>query len=448
MAPSGLADGMPQRASGTAVAEGWPPLVVPRRGLTTPTCLRLASIVIAASVVALGVVAASATLRRHSAAKAVAAQASSVLIDAEDLYVALADADASASTAYLQAGEEPRELRARYRADLQRASERLTALSGQPLPAEARPAIEAIASALPLYAGLVESARTNSRLEHPLGAAYLRRASDLMRNTVLPSATSLYRQAAGQLDRSYRAGSTSSHEVALIVLGAVALSTLIASQVLVSWRTRRVLNLGLLVATIAVALLGVWTLHIFDGHERALGRSQLHGSDPLTVLSTARIQVLRTLRADNLDLIERGTDRAHQQEFTEIANSIRSADGSTGLLVVADQLARQEGAAAGLGIIPSRYDDYLAAHDRVLQLHTAGSYDAAVRTAVTDQASAAAVLDRALAAEIDAARRQLQAHARDAQAGLPALAIAVGLLTVAAVGFAVTGLRPRLREYR
>ena len=36
-----------------------------------------------------------------------------------------------------------------------------------------------IARQLPVYAGQVESARTNNRLDYPLGAAYLRRASDL-----------------------------------------------------------------------------------------------------------------------------------------------------------------------------------------------------------------------------------------------------------------------------
>ena len=108
------------------------------------------------------------------------------------------------STAYLHAGLEPPALRRRYTDDLQRAGERLAALSDQGLGPDARSAIRAIDSALPVYAGYVESARANSRHEFPLGAAYLRRASDLMRSTILPAATDLYRQAAMRLDRSYR----------------------------------------------------------------------------------------------------------------------------------------------------------------------------------------------------------------------------------------------------
>jgi len=140
-------------------------------------------ILVATTIVVLGIVAVNATLRRHSAATAVGAEASSVLVDAGDLYVSLANADASASTAYLHAGLEPPALRRRYTDDLQRAGERLAALSDQGLGPDARSAIRAIDSVLPVYAGYVESARANSRHEFPLGAAYLRRASDLMRSS-------------------------------------------------------------------------------------------------------------------------------------------------------------------------------------------------------------------------------------------------------------------------
>jgi hypothetical protein len=371
-----------------------------------------------------------------------------VLIDAEDLYVALADADASASTAYLQEGLEPAALRDRYTADLRRAGQRLAALSAQELPPESRPAIEAIASALPVYAGHVETARTNSRLGYPLGAAYLRRGSDLMRTTMLPAATSLYKQAAARLERSYGAGSTPSHEVAVLVLGTLAVSALLAAQVLLSWRTRRVLNIGLVVATVAVAAVGLWTLRAFDVHEQALSRSQRHGSDPLTVLSTARIQALRSLGYENLNLIERGTEPAYQREFADVTESIRSSDRSTGLLATAERLARARGTTNGIDVISSHFDDYLAAHEQVRQLNGAGSYYEAVDAAVTDEARAAAKLDRALATEISAARGRLEAYAREARSGLQVIAVAIVLLTAIAAILAIVGLQHRLREYR
>src|SRR6478672_2153247 len=221
MAPSGDAHGVSQRASGAYGLEAGPSFASARRRLATPTWLRMTLVLVATTIVVLGIVAVDATLRRHSAATAVGAEASSVLVDAGDVYVSLADADASASTAYLHAGLEPPALRRRYTDDLQRAGVRLAALSDQGLGLDARSAIAAIDSALPVYAGYVESARANSRHEYPLGAAYLRRASDLMRSTILPAATDLYRQSALRLDRSYRAGSTPSHELSLVLVATV-----------------------------------------------------------------------------------------------------------------------------------------------------------------------------------------------------------------------------------
>jgi hypothetical protein len=447
MARSGDAHGVSQPASEAGGFEASSSLASARRRLATPTWLRMTLVLVATTIVVLGIVAVNATLRRHTAATAVGAEASSVLVDAGDLYVSLAEADASASTAYLHAGLEPPALRRRYTDDLQRAGERLAALSDQGLGPDARSAIAAIDSALPVYAGYVESARVNNRQEFPLGAAYLRRASDLMRSKILPAATDLYRQSALRLDRSYRAGSTPSHELSLVLVAAVAVGALVVAQVLLSWRTRRRLNVGLLAGTVAVVALGLGTLWIFDSHERALTRSQREGSDPLTVLSTVRIQALRSMGAENLDLIERGTDPAHQKEFDQVTNSIRSPDGS-GLLATATRLAEGHGDRAGIDAIAAHYDDYIAAHRTVRQLHEAGSYDEAVRAAVDVEGPAATTLDRALAAEIDAARGRLEAYADDARAGLPVLALIVVLVTAAAAGLVVAGLRPRLREYR
>src|SRR5436190_893333 len=58
---------------------------------------------------------------------------------------------------------------------------------------QAARAIAAIAASLPEYTGLVETARANHRQGFPVGAAYLRDASELMRGRILASAGDLYR---------------------------------------------------------------------------------------------------------------------------------------------------------------------------------------------------------------------------------------------------------------
>ena len=59
-----------------------------------------------------GIAATRAALDRRAAADDVVGHAGPLLIDAQDLYVALAGADAAASTSFLRAGLEPPELRA------------------------------------------------------------------------------------------------------------------------------------------------------------------------------------------------------------------------------------------------------------------------------------------------------------------------------------------------
>ena len=205
-------------------------------------------------------------------------------------------------------------------------------------PTKPGPAIATIAQQLPVYTGLVESARTNSRLDFPVGAAYLRRASDLMRTSILPAATSVYEDAAqpplpglpvGHLADGWRRRARRPAGLLVVLL--------LGSQLLVARRTRRIVNLGLVGATVLVVALGAWALAAFDTQQDALVRSQREGSDQLVVLSTARILASavaqrrepRPHRAGNRGRLPAGLRRRHREH--------RRADGTTGLLGTAAQ---------------------------------------------------------------------------------------------------------------
>ncbi len=99
-----------------------------------------------------------------------------------------------------------------------------------------------------MYNGLVEAARTNSRLGHVVGDAYLRRASDKMRQEILPAATIVYEDAAVQLDDRYRDGTRRSAAWAVAATAAAAVLVVAVAQLYVTWRSRRWLNAGLLAA--------------------------------------------------------------------------------------------------------------------------------------------------------------------------------------------------------
>jgi hypothetical protein len=420
-----------------------------RPTLTTPGEFRLVALALVAGLVALALVSVGVALGRGDATDAVVDDATPLLVGAEELYVALADADAAASTAYLRAGLEPPELRARYLDDLEMAGAQLALIAARTRgSAASSDAVARITQELPVYAGQVESARANNRLDHPVGASYLRRASESMRNSMLPAATGIYEEAARRLYDSYDEGTSTRHRVALLVVGGTVLLLLVAAQVLVALRTRRVLNLGLVGATVIVAALGAWALVALDAQERELSHSQREGSDQLIILSTARILALRSLSDENLHLIERGTDPVYREDFDLVTARVGGTDGSGGLLEDARQLAERTSRTAAVERIRGLWDDYLLVNDQVRRLDDADEYLPAVRIAVNDQADAAARLDAALGAEIDVARVRVDTGAGAASGHVRWLAASLLATIILAAVLVVAGLWVRMKEYR
>ena len=222
-----------------------------RRFTTTPSQLRLAGVAVIVSLALFGVLGAAALRTRHDAARAVGLDSTPRLTDAGALYLALADADATASNAFLHGGLEPPELRQRYLDDLAAASNRLTSIAERiGATSHSRDAVTSIARVLPSYTGMVELARANNRQGFPVGAAYLANASSLMHSSLLPLATRLYLDAGNDVKADHHQGVS---PVALAgfagVLG-VALLVLTGTQVFVFRRSNRVINPFLLAASL------------------------------------------------------------------------------------------------------------------------------------------------------------------------------------------------------
>ncbi len=216
-----------------------------------------ASVLLVAAVVVVGVMATLTAHSRASAARAVGLGAAPQLLASERLYGALADADAAASTAYLQAGKESPDLLRRYDDDLASAGRDLAEVGrGVGTTTEAGQAVADIAEQLPVYSGLIESARANNRQGFAVGAAYLRQASTLMRSKLLNDSTIVYEQAAGRLSGDYASG-TSERDIAVLVFAGIAALLLFgAAGLFLARRVHRLINVGLVVglALVVVAL--------------------------------------------------------------------------------------------------------------------------------------------------------------------------------------------------
>jgi hypothetical protein len=219
-------------------------------------------------------------------------------------------------------------------------------------------------------------------------------------------------------------------------------------QVFVSVRTRRLLNLGLAGAAAFVIALCATAVVRLEAQRDALVRSRVEGSDPMLVLSTARILALRSLSDENLYLIERGTDQTYLDDFDAVTASIGDRQATSGVLGTARAHAADAAARAGIDSIVDQYAAYLDEHERVQALADEDEYGAATDLAVGAQAEAGAALDRALADEIDRSRAAFDHHADAAWYRVNRLPLMILAVALAAIACAIAGMWPRLREYR
>ncbi len=218
---------------------------------TEPGRLRVIGAALVALVLLSGAVSAWQVSDRVAAADAVVDHSQPLSADAAHIYRSLADADTSASSGFLAGGDEPRSERRRYEKDIREASELLAeaaAASGGSPTAERQIAV--LNRGLPVYTGLVESARADNRQGLPLGGAYLRYANEKMRGELLPAARKLYTAETEQLGGDY--AEAESRPLLGLGTGVLALAALGWAQRRNYRRTNRVFDRGLLGATAAV----------------------------------------------------------------------------------------------------------------------------------------------------------------------------------------------------
>ncbi|WP_031507512.1 hypothetical protein [Streptomyces megasporus] len=451
---SGASVAVPGPPRRTAWAEGVDRLRA--AAVTEPGRLRIIGAVLVALVLAFGAVTAWQVSDRAAAAEAVVARSQPLSADAASLYRCLADADTTAAGAFLAGGDEPPELRERYERDIRTASLLLTraaANSDASDPGYAE--IVKLNRELPVYTGLVETARANNRQGLPLGGAYLRHAGERMREELLPAAEALHRFETARLREDH--GAARSRPVLALLTGVVALAALGWAQRRHHLRTNRVFNLGLLAATVATATTLLWLIAAHGLARSGLDDSDRYGARSLQVLNEAWTGVLRARGDENMTLVARGGgaeyEESYQAGMREVAGDpVAGERDGTGLLARALALADD-----AEGRTPVR--DALRATDRWREHHATaralendGRYDDAVALVVgpgRDTArSAFDAVEAGLAEAVEHEQREFERAAergRDALDGLPAGAGALAVL--GAVGV-VLGIGRRLSEYR
>ncbi|MGX1808641.1 hypothetical protein ACWIGI_23220 [Nocardia sp. NPDC055321] len=408
---------------------------------SSPAKLLAVGLVLLGLCVAAGTVTAGAVTDRQHALDVLLDESEPDANSAQRLYTSLSVADASAGTAFISGGLEPKPVRDRYNQALGEAAAELVTQSNRSGDDEDSYLRTGIATGLPVYSGVVETARANNRSELPVGAAYLSEASNLMQSTLLPMAAELQAHRAAAITATQRSHVRPPWPA--IVLPLLVVATLIAAQWFLFRRWRRVFNPGLLLATTTMVVLLSWTVIAGVFSAVATTQSRDDGSVPTAALTRSRILAQQARTAETLKLVRRdaGTeyDRTYDAAIAELSSILSGYAGD------------QPGAAQ-VRTANDALGRWRAAHQRMNEALSKGDFVGAGAVATgpgTNEAAAQVdALDTALADGIGDARNTLRDKTSRAARALDLLGPGALVLSAAAAVFVAAGLWPRLREYR
>ncbi|GAB3501334.1 hypothetical protein [Phytohabitans suffuscus] len=414
----------------------------------TPGRLTLATVALVVLGLATGVAGAVGVRQRADLVDGAVARSGELTVAAQRLYRALSDADATAASAFLTGGVEPVALRERYQADIAAAAAALAVVSGGGAgDGRGANAVARIAAQLPVYTGLVETARVYNRQGVPVGGAYLREASGVMRERLLPAAQELYEAVSGELDEAR--GDAGAFPWFAVALGVLTLAALVVVQRYLTRRTNRVFNIGLVVATVAAVTAMLWLGVSALVTAGRLEASHDRGSEEVARLAEARIAALQARADESLTLVARGNGQAFEDDYAKMMDRLAGENRDGGLLVPGDA---DETTRAALAAALTEARNWDSAHQQVRQLDNDGQYAEAVTASVgSEQTSTATIanrLDEQLAGAIDHNSENFRQEVRGAAGSLAGADIGVGLLAALLVVGAAAGIQRRLAEYR
>jgi hypothetical protein len=399
----------------------------------TPGRMRLWGVVAIVVAVVFGLGAAQSLRLAHDAIVR-AGDNTSQLVRIQQIHTSLVRADANATNAFLVGGLAPPEQIAEYDADVARAT-RLIAEASSAQPADAR-ALAALNEEVVVYTGLVERARANNRLGVPVGAQYLRNASAGLGSDGLPILRAL---ASSNEDRVAEEFDNARQAIwLLLVVGVLAVGTLVGVMWWLARRTHRVLNLPLLGATLAIVLLtGVGLVGLAVSGARVSDVQDTSYASALAA-AKARVAAFDAKSNESLTLVARGSGSSYEEAWQAAAAEVEQ------------ELPNVSSPGVDLG---AAWEAYAGAHATVRSTDDEGDWDRAVSLAVnrTDDTAPNQVFTAFDTASAAALEEDSAATAEELSAAgwwMPALAVLVLVLSAAAAALAWRGMAQRLGEYR
>ncbi len=400
----------------------------------TPGRLRVAGAASVAACLLFGL-AGFGAVRNRSNAIADAQRHSAQLVRIQDIRSNATQADAAATNAFLVGGLEPADERKSYDDGIAGATADIAATSAGSTSDAA--VLVKTNQVLAKYAGLMESARANNRQGFPIGAAYLRQASNLLRTEALPPLAQAVGVEQARITKAYSNAARSENAlVAILVLG---VAVLLFIQLWLSFKTRRLLNTNLVAATAIVIVGGVIGIGLMTLAEHSATDVRSGSLANTIALATARTDAFNAKSAESLTLINRGSGQPFEVQYRSVIK-----DASTALSSISDR------APAATPIAALR--TYETAHRLVRTRDDAGDWDGAVRLATTADPRGTkttfAAFDLVSRVSLSGQASHVADGLNSARRPLGVTAVLLLIAGLAAAVLAWRGVATRLREYQ
>jgi hypothetical protein len=373
----------------------------------------------------------------RAAALASARSDAAQLVRVQAIRTNLVLADANLTNAFLVGGLELPAARSAYQRGIATASSTVADASG--VNANDATVLAKVNDVVTKYTGLVESARADNRLGYPLGAAYLRQATNLLRTGALPVLKDLGKTEQTRIEHAY---SASARAMSWLLFGLpAALAVLFITQVWLAGRTRRLLNLPLVAAAAAVLVVGAVLIGAMAWSQSKANDTRNNAYFATIELTTARIDAFDAKSAESLTLIARGSGQSYEASFTDLA-------ANTKLLL--DEAATRGGADERSA--QATFATYRGVHTKIRTADDSGDWDGAVRLATgsagTSSNAAFSSFDTSSAKALSHRSAQLRHDLGAARTPLTPFAWIALIVGLVAAASSVRGISLRLREYR
>lgn len=378
-----------------------------------------------------------------------------VLVATQELVASLAEADAAASAVYLSGRDEDREQRRLYEQALGRAGEQLEEISSLVGDDEAsHDTVKSLSVLLIRYAGLVEASRANVRSGAAGAEQPLLEALDLLSGAIDRYVASLTESTEARLDRDER----DRLGAAGFAIGLCAISTiaLVVVQLALFRRTRRVLNVPLLLATVAVVAAGAWLGRAGSTTGERITDARRLGFDSIRLTSRIQRTAFASKAQETVALIAEDAARqvrAEQEALKVSGTAITDEDVTqarsgvatgSGLFAEAVRAADSPGEQAAVAEMLVRWQRY---RNAVTDLR--GAPPAAARAQMVGPASSAF---NGFNFSVESVLRDNRDQFLDGVGGAARTArpvpVAAALLPLLAAVAALAGLQQRINEYR